>query len=70
MYNINIVCSHTAGVLHIRPFYPNRQLISFNPLVKNVSRHGTHIVVMIPSIPSKSGNTSLQVQQRYNGTRG
>ena len=41
-----------------------------NTLVKNLYHHGTHIVAIILYISSASGNTSLQVQQRYNGTRG
>ena len=70
MSNINIPCSHTSGVLHIRPFNPISQLISLNMLVKNVYCHGTNICVIILSNSSASGNTQLQVQQRYNGTRG
>ena len=70
MSNIDIVRSHTADVLHRRPFNPNSQIISLNTLVKNRSRHRTNIFVIILSIASASVNTSLQVQQRYNGTRG
>ena len=70
MSNINIFCSHTAGVLHLQPFNPNSQLILLNTLVKNGSHHGKNIVVIILSISSASGNNSLQEQQRYNGTYG
>ena len=70
MSNIDIVCSHFSGVLHRQPLNPNNQIISLNTLVKNGSRHGTNIVVIILSISSASGNNSLQEQQRYNGTYG
>ena len=40
--NINIVHSHTSGVLHRRPFNPNSKLIPLNKLVKNGSCHGTN----------------------------
>ena len=70
MSNINIVCSHTDGVLQIRTFNPNSLLILLNTSVKNGSLHGTNIVVIILSISFASGNTLLQLQQRYNGTRG
>ena len=67
MSNINTVCSHTAGIIHMKPLNPKIQLISLNTLVKNGSHHGTHIVAIILYISSASDNTSLQVQQRYNG---
>ena len=70
MSNIDIVRSHTAGVVHRRSLNPNNQIIFLNTLVKNGSRHGTNIVVIILSISSASGNILLQVQHIYNGTRG
>ena len=70
MSNISIFRSHTSGVLYRRPFNTNNQLISLNTLVQNGSHNGTNIVVIILYNSSASGNTSLQVQQRYNGTRG
>ena len=69
MSNINIVCSHIDGVLHRQPLNTNSQLISSNTLVKNGSRHGTNIVVIILFVSSASGNTTLEVKQRYSGTR-
>ena len=35
MSNINIVSSHTTGVLHLRKSNPNSQFISSKTLVKN-----------------------------------
>ena len=69
MSNIDIVRSHTAGVVHRRSLNPNNQIIFLNTLVKNGSRHGKNIVVIVLSISSASGNTPLQVRHRYNGTR-
>ena len=61
MSNIDIVPSHTAGVVHRRPLNPNNQIILLNTLVKNGYRHGTNMFVIIISIASASGNTTLQL---------
>ena len=70
MTNIKIVRSHTAGVLFHRPFNPNSSLISLKSLIRDGARHGKNIIVIILSISLASANSQIQVQQRFNGTRG
>ena len=70
MVNMEMIRSHTADVVHRRPFNPSSDIISLNELLTNGSQHGKNILVIILSITSAAGNSNIQVQQRYNGNRG
>ena len=70
MVNMEMIRSHTTGVVHRRPYNPSSDIISLNELLTNGSQHGKNILVIILSITSAAGNSNIQVQQRYNGNRG